>query len=55
MKPIIRLFLETDEYDRQYFRRDREAAARLVADAIAATEADGVARRVGYEVSKDGS
>jgi len=55
MKATIRLFLETDEHGRQYFRNDREASTRLVRDAIEATEADGVIRRIGYEVSRDGS
>lgn len=55
MKPIIRLFLETDEHGREYFKHDREAATQLVKDAIAATEEDGIVRRVGYEVSRNGS
>ena len=55
MKSTIRLYLETDETGREYFRHDREAAVQLVQDAIAATEVDGVVRRIGYEVSKNDS
>ena len=54
-KMKIRLYLETDEHGREYFKHTREAAAQLVKDAIAATEKDGIIRRVGYEVSKNDS
>ena len=53
MKATIRLFLETDEHGREYFKHDREAATQLVKDAIAATEEDGIIRRIGYEISRD--
>ena len=52
MKTTIRLFLEIDIQNRDYFKNDREAAAQLVKDAIIATERDGIVRRVGYEISR---
>lgn len=55
MKTTIRLFLETDEDGREYFKNDREAAAQLVKDAIVATKEDGIIRRIGYEVSRNDS
>ena len=54
MKATIRLYLETNEHGREYFKHDREAATQLVRDAIEATEADGIIRRVGYEINKGG-
>lgn len=48
----IRLYLEADKHDREYFRYTREAATQLVKNATDATDEDGITRRVGYEISK---
>lgn len=49
----IRLYLEAEGQEREYFKHTREAGVQLVKDATDATEEDGIVRRVGYEISRD--
>ena len=55
MKPAyVRLFLESDEYGREYFKQDTpEEFTTLWRNAQEVTREDGIVRRAGFEFSRE--
>jgi len=53
MKTRTRVYLESEVYGREYYSEDADIQ-RLLADAKAGTEEDGITRYVGWEIADEG-